>query len=245
MRIALFFLCLLQPLAGRAELCKPDLKAGEECSVHVRNLRPTQFGIGMVDVEEKQWEVYEGGKAYLKENRAEVVIGPGGKYYMVDRHHTIRAAYDEGFQRVYAVVVENLSGLSQAEFESEMVKRNWVRLLDEKGLPKTFADLPKHVKDLKDDPYRSLAWLVRQSEAFSKSTKPFAEFEWADYFRDRIKIGRGAKGWDEAVKEGIRLATILETSHLPGHRNLSPASRSSRRESCWEIYNILADDLIR
>jgi hypothetical protein len=228
-----------------AKPCSGDSPKGKRCSVRLRDLRPTQFGIGMVDVKQKRVEIAEGGKDYLKESRAEIVVGPNGKYYLVDRHHTMRAAHMEGRTKVWAEVIDNLSHLSQGEFEEEMIQRKWVRLTDESGKKMKFSDLPRHVKDLKDDPYRSLAWLVRQSEAFSKSTKPFAEFEWADYFRDRIKIGSGAKGWDEAVKEGIRLATILETEHLPGHQVVNSSNRSARRDACWEKYASFAVDLIR
>jgi hypothetical protein len=247
MRIALFFLCLLLwlPLPAEAKPCSPDSPKGKKCSVALKDLHPTQFGMGMVDVKQKRAEILEGGKDYLKESRAEVVIGPDGKYYLIDRHHTMRAAYHEGYKKVWADVVDNLSHLSQEEFEEEMEKRKWVRLTNESGKKMKFSDLPGHVKDLKDDPYRSLAWLVRQSDAFRKSEKPFAEFEWADYFRDRIKIGAGAEGWDEAVKEGIRLATILETEHLPGHQRVGAGERTSRRDACWEKYASFAVGLVR
>lgn len=246
MRVALFFLCLLWlPLEVSAKPCSPDSPKGKNCSVALRNLRPTQFGVGMVDVKQKRAEIAEHGKGFLKESRAEVVIGPDGKYYLVDRHHTMRAAYHEGFRTVWAEVIDNLSHLSQEEFEEEMIQRKWVRLSDETGKTRKFSELPKHVKDLKDDPYRSLAWLVRQSDAFQKSPIPFAEFEWADYFRERIKIGPGPEGWDEAVQEGIRLATILQTEHLPGHSPVSSEKRAARRDACWEKYSALAVSLTR
>lgn len=245
MRIALFFLCLWLPLTASAKPCSPDSPKGKKCSMALKDLRPTQFGMGMVDVKQKRAEILEGGKDYLKESRAEIVVGPDGKYYLVDRHHTMRAAYHEGFRKVWAEVIDNLSHLSQKEFEEEMVRRKWVRLTDEKGQKRKFGDLPKHVKDLKNDPYRSLAWLVRQSDAFQKSAVPFAEFEWADFFRERIKIGPGPQGWDEAVKEGIRLATILQTEHLPGHQKVDSEKRVARRDACWEKYSALALGLIR
>lgn len=193
----------------------------------------------------KKLEIADGGKAYLKENRALIVIGPGEKYYLIDRHHTMRAAHEEGFRRVYARVAENLSDWSEEEFREEMIKRKWVRLRDESGQARAFGELPRHVKDLKNDRYRSLAWLVRHSGAFRKSSIPFAEFDWADYFRARIQIGPGSAGWDAAVKEAIQLATMAGTDHLPGHKKVSLARKSIRRGECFELYSDLAQLLIR
>jgi hypothetical protein len=36
---------------------------------------------------------------------------------------------------------------------------------------------------MRDDPYRSLAALVRKSGGYEKSTRPFSEFVWANHFR--------------------------------------------------------------
>jgi len=46
--------------------------------------------------------------------------------------------------------------------------------------------LPKHIRDLEFDPYRSLAWLVRDRHGYMKNNTPFSEFKWANYFRTRI-----------------------------------------------------------
>jgi hypothetical protein len=50
--------------------------------------------------------------------------------------------------------------------------------------------LKKHVKDLENDPYCSLAWYVRQRFGYFKdpSNPIFAEFKWANIFRTRVEL---------------------------------------------------------
>ena len=47
---------------------------------------------------------------------------------------------------------------------------------------------PTHIKDLAFDPYRSLAWNVREHHGYVKNTMPFPEFKWANFFRTRILL---------------------------------------------------------
>ncbi len=232
--ILLFFFAHTEAFA---DLCTPELPKGEKCRVLIDEILPTQFGVGMVDVRAKR-VLLKGDepKAYLKENRAKIVIGPGGKYYLIDRHHLTRAAYAEGFTETYAEIVDNLSAMDEAKFWQTMQERKWVRLVDEAGATRAINELPKHVRSLKNDPYRSLAWVLRQSEAFKKTDLPFAEFEWADFFRTRITIGEGKEAWEAAVKEAIRLATEQKTAKLPGHEAVKPAMRQMVQAECWKRF---------
>ena len=70
---------------------------------------------------------------------------------------------------------------------------------DERGEPVDWADLPSRlpssVAGLRDDPYRSLAGLVRRAGGFEKSGRPFAEFVWANHLRTRVRLpAPGAAG---------------------------------------------------
>jgi hypothetical protein len=236
----LFFLGL--PRAS-ARPCGPDLKKGDFCHPDISELHPTQTSVGMVDVAAKRAEMagLDSGamRKYLRENRVVVVIGPEGKLYMIDRHHTTRAAYAEGRRDVYAVVEDNLSHLSEEDFWAAMKKRRWVRLMRPDGILLEPAAMPKHIRSLPDDPYRSLAWIVRKSEGFEKTNIPFAEFEWADYFREKITEAE-LKDWDGAVKEAIRLATTNFTKGLPGHLPVKEDRRPFVRDACWARFQALA-----
>jgi hypothetical protein len=46
--------------------------------------------------------------------------------------------------------------------------------------------IPKSIKGLDDDPFRSLAGELRSAGGFAKDTTPFSEFLWADFLRRRI-----------------------------------------------------------
>ncbi len=76
--------------------------------------------------------------------------------------------------------------------------------------------LPKHVKGLVDDPYRSLAGYVRDAGGYVKTETAFAEFLWADFFRHRMSIGPGPQGFDAAVRKALALAHDPAAHHLPG-----------------------------
>ena len=70
-----------------------------------------------------------------------------------------------------------------------MHEQNWVYLFDRAGGgPQQPATLPTHIKDLKFDPYRSLAWIVREHHGYVKNNAPFSEFKWANFFRTRILL---------------------------------------------------------
>jgi len=43
---------------------------------------------------------------------------------------------------------------------------------------------------MKFDPYRSLAWIMREHHGYLKSNAPFSEFRWADFFRKRVLVDK-------------------------------------------------------
>ncbi len=46
----------------------------------------------------------------------------------------------------------------------------------------------RNIKDLAFDPYRSLAWIVRDRHGYLKTDAPFSEFKWANFFRNCILL---------------------------------------------------------
>jgi hypothetical protein len=234
------FLLLLFSAGAEAARCRADSQAGEECHAKISRLRPTQFGLGLVDVEAKRQELKgseKKGWRFLKENPAQVVVGPEGELYLIDRHHLTRAAWEKGFRHTRAEIVDNLSHLSKKEFWETMKARGWVHLRSEKGRPRTVAQLPRHVRELQDDPYRSLAWVVRQAGGFEKTQVPFSEFDWAEHYRSRITIKPGKNGWKAAVKEAIAIAAT--SPELPGALEISAAARPRLEKECWKSFKRL------
>ncbi len=123
-----------------------------------------------------------------------------------------------------------------------MHKENWVYLFDhEGGGPQQPEELPPHIKDLGFDPYRSLAWIVRDRHGYLKNDAPFSEFKWANFFRTHILLDQdilaGSHTFDdfafsvdkkgelsltddgkEVVDEAMFLASSPEARGLPGFR---------------------------
>ncbi len=81
-----------------------------------------------------------------------------------------------------------------------------------------------------DDPYRSLAWFVRKSGAFENSTRNFAEFKWANFFRDRRLLDRdGPAGMPRALLKAVALAQSPAAKSYPASE--SSISRSGQQQT--------------
>lgn len=184
------------------------------------NLVPTQGAIGYVEVRQKraEWQLLSQNKrqALITQHWFPSVLGPEGRYYIVDHHHLGMALYEEGQKTVQLTVLKDLSWLDQDTFWRVMEFHQWAHPYNEIGKRIAFNLLPRSVSTLKDDPYRSLAGLARKAGAFAKDVTPFSEFLWADYFRKRIKKQRVQQSMDAAVAFALELAKHSEASYLPG-----------------------------
>ena len=146
---------------------------------------------------------------------------------------------------VYVKVLGNGSSLELPYFWKTMHEQNWVYLFDHSGGgPQQPETLPLHIKDLQFDPYRSLAWIVREHHGYTKNNAPFSEFKWANFFRTRILLDHdilaGRHTFDEfafevdehcqlnlsddgkeVIDEALFLAASTEARGLPGFRGTS------------------------
>lgn len=157
---------------------------------------------------------------YLKKKVAPAYLGPDGRYYIFDRHHTSRAVYEAkvGFSMFYIDVLKDCSHLTMEEFFTLLKQENKLYLYDN-GVLKTPLDLPLTIYDLSNDPYRSLAWMVREEGGFKKVDVPFLEFMWADFLRARINLTLGDQDeLDQHLDQAFKLSRSREARHLPGYR---------------------------
>jgi hypothetical protein len=185
-------------------------------------VRPTQEAAGFLAVKVKRDRFSEMTekelKKELKSEPIPVVKAPDERLYMIDHHHQALATYQTGQKSAYFKLEHDLSALSDmTEFWGQMKKNKWVREIDHRGLPLKIPEgLPLSVLKLKDDPYRSLAWFVRREGGYEKVSVEFAEFEWADFFRNRIKFDKLENGLKSTVKKAVKLAHSDEARNLPG-----------------------------
>jgi hypothetical protein len=186
----------------------------------IDDLRPTQITVGLREVEEKraEWRAHAKGKKadYLGKHLIPVVLGPQRKPYLIDHHHLARALFDEGVRQVAVTVVADLSRLEKSAFWVYLDNRSWTHLYDKAGKRRDHKALPKHVENLIDDPYRSLAGALRRAGGFAKDTTPFSEFLWADFLRRRVKPKEVEEAPNIALDTALRLAKSAEADYLPG-----------------------------
>jgi hypothetical protein len=203
-----------------ADTCRQQTEAGVKCTCDLGSLRPLQGAVGIGEVLEKKQEIVvddqskkKGSRRKLAYDPIKVVRGPDQSLYITDHHHGARAWLEAPHTKGTCVIVDAVPA-SQKEFQAELEKRKWVRLADEKGKPITWEQLPKTVKELPDDPYRTLAWKVRKQDGFCRALMggdtEFAEFKWADWFRDKIKDPT------TMIKQAVDLAKGDSARDLPG-----------------------------
>ncbi|WP_430333122.1 ParB-like protein [Rhodococcus sp. ACT016] len=138
-----------------------------------------------------------------------VVIGPGGRPYLTDGHHTLTSFYElaDGGPDLHVRlrVLGNLSGLSPKDFWAEMKQNKWVWDRDVDGNPVAVEKLPDGIglTNFADDRYRSLMYFARDI-GFTAGTIPFQEFYWGSWVR-------GASGVDLDTWNRNDLSSYLDT----------------------------------
>jgi hypothetical protein len=188
--------------------------------VAIADLRPTQMTIGLREVEERRrrWRERKGKKldSFFGTHMIPVVLGPRKRHYVVDHHHLARALMDEGVKDIFVSIVACLELLSDEAFWVVLDNRSWVHPFDAKGRRRPYDAIPHSIRDLEDDPFRSLAGALRRAGGFSKETTPFSEFLWADFLRRRIKRHEAKHDFAAALEKALRLAKTGEADYLPG-----------------------------
>ncbi|MYR93666.1 MULTISPECIES: ParB/Srx family N-terminal domain-containing protein [unclassified Streptomyces] len=118
------------------------------------------------------------------------VIGPGGKLYLTDGHHTLTSFLEgpDGSTRlpIRLRVTDNFSSLSPAAFWQRMSAEKKVWLRDETNKPLGVDQLPDRlgITDFRDDPYRSLVYFTRDiGYEVPDGASEFLEFSWGSWLR--------------------------------------------------------------
>ena len=155
-------------------------------------------------------------EAFLARHLVPVLLGPKSRYYAVDHHHLLRALHEEGCEAVQVTVLKDVSGLDKDAFWVFADNCDWCHPYDSDGQRVAFADIPKRIEDLADDPFRSLAGSLRQAGGYAKTASPFSEFLWADFLRRRLKRKAVEADFSAAVIEALTLAKLPAAKYLPG-----------------------------
>jgi hypothetical protein len=207
--------------SGSAQTCAPIPKPIATVPCNASELRPTQSSVGLVEVQEREAKLSGKSKKhqdeYFRTRHPVVVKGPNNGFYVVDHHHLVRMAMDMKIKKLSCDIVGDYSRDREEQFWSALNKKCWAYLKDENGDEIPYKIVPKSVAELKDDPYRSLAWRVRKKNGYCKSSTAFAEFKWALFFRQK-----GIRPEDdEAALAEAKTCGANVTAALPGCKSKS------------------------
>ena len=188
----------------------------------IHKLRPTQITIGFIEVSVKRKELEALKKHqqrdFLAQHMIPAVYGPDERVHITDHHHLARAALEAGIETGFFLIEADLQQLEPSAFWREMGEKRWAHPIDERGRRQPFTAIPKHLKELRDDVYRSIAGFVRTAGGYEKTPTAFCEFAWADFFRQRIVVGPTHDDFARAVSEALALARSAAACDLPGFR---------------------------
>ena len=165
----------------------------------------------------------------LEEDPIKVVRGPDEELFVTDHHHGARAWLEAGYTNGICLIQDEKLSTVPVRFWAQLKERNLVRLEDKNGAVITPDDLPREIELLPDDPYRTLAYLVRKNDGFCRTLmeqKEFAEFIWADWLRERVELqaSRVAASPEEMLSTALKLTESPAAAGQPGYRGNKPSS---------------------
>ena len=211
--------------------------------VPMTDLVPTQMTVGMqqVSYKRRRWRERSASEAvnFLNQMRIPVVLGPGERPYLLDRHHLALALHNEGVKELFVSVAADLSYLPLSEFWIRLESQSWARPFDARGRMRSYNDMPATLDGLQDDPFRSLSWAVRKAGGFAKDEAPFSEFRWADFFRSRIPLELVNRNFAHAQALAMGFArraeaAMLSGGHACGRDDRGPLFRTAERDAAFE-----------
>jgi hypothetical protein len=218
--------------AAAAECEQPAPQPTFTCDL--ATLRPLQGAIGMGEVRIKADRITAKPKKERKKLACDPIMtvrGPGGQLFITDHHHGARAWLLAGFKDgICSTRPETFSNIPET-FWSQLRARNLIHLETADGRAIEPGDLPKSLDQLPDDPYRTLAYLLRKADGFCRGLmekKEFAEFIWADWMRAQSGLPPQAVSASPSamLPTALALAKSPAAKDQPGYRGDKPASYS-------------------
>ena len=187
--------------------------------VSITDLAPTQMTVGMREVSHKRrrWRERSPDEAatFLNTLRIPIVLGPGARPYLLDRHHLALALHNEGVKELLVSITADLSYLPPNEFWIILENQNWSHPFTN-GQLRPYSEMPDRLDSLQDDPFRSLSWAVKKAGCYAKVETPFSEFRWAEFFRSRIPRELVELDFVRAQALAMHFARSEEAAALPG-----------------------------
>lgn len=205
--------------------CRPGMTPGEECTISLDRLHPTQFTVAFEEAAEKAAKFRkmppQKQEAYVDDHAAPIVFGPRGLIYIVDHHTTVKVLLIAGRTSMTAKVLADFSDLSDDAFWARMKSNEWVWLYRDACAsgPSSPLNLPGSVASMKDDPYRFLAKEVRNAGGYKDTEEVFFVGDrWARFFcQQGVSLGTSTEDFQKAVKIAADVAHGPAAAQLPGY----------------------------
>ncbi len=224
---------------GTTQPSIPPPADGGQRLLRVLDLVPTQVTIGIREMEHKRrrWRERSADEAaaYLASRPVPVVVGPDRRCHMIDRHHFVRAVYEEGVEQVPAVVLADLGTLDAERFWRTLEQKKWAHPFDEAGWRRLPHEMPRTVLDLRDDVFRSLAGALKRAGGYAKAQSPFSEFRWAHFLRSRIPEALVQSNFDCALARALELSRGVTSASPPAAHSPPGPSLSTRGKRDWSV----------
>ncbi len=195
--------------------CSIEMITGAKCTYKIEDLHPTQPEVGQYQVKKKVKE-FESLSEHKIEKVIEkkivpVVIGPEGKLYLIDHHHTSLALLETGHKKVDVVVKENWSNLDLKTFWEKMNAEKYCFLKKADGsiadpLSKAF---PKSLRECGDNPYRSLVWIMSEEGLLKEVEIPYYEFYLSEVLKKKGLIIPPGEMKKKDIKKYVKEASEI------------------------------------
>jgi hypothetical protein len=210
-------------LSFRPRRSRPHVRVGAIVEAPLDLLRPTQMAVGMRSVTRKLHKIERRAdkpkriEKVLLRRPIPAVYGPGGGLFIVDHHHFGMALSLAEIESAYVHIIADASDFSRATFWKRMEADGRLHLYDERGRRVAPSLLPESLGELRHDPFRDLAWDVREADGFYKVAEPYAEFRWANFFRGRIPASIIQHDPKAAIRMALKLSRSRDAARLPGY----------------------------
>ncbi len=188
----------------------------------VAALRPTQMTVPLSRVEHRRrqlraardWQLRD----FLTWHVMPAVLGPDLAVYLIGDHHIARALADEHVETCFVTLEHDMSRVARTAFWVSMERSGWVFPVDEHGRRRSFANIPRTLSELKDDPYRSLVGDMRDYGGIEQTIDVAAEFAWAGFLRAQVPFALVVSDYAQARNLALVHVRSPAASRLPGFR---------------------------
>lgn len=185
---------------------------------------------------------------FMSKRNVQVIRDPLGRFQIFDGHHLALSLQmleteevDVDLHEDFYVAPNRRARVNMeermAEYRAYMIRNKLVRLVNEFGHDIDFAELPGTPLDMRNNPFRSLAWLLKKAGVFKDLDQPMQEFEYAELLQKAFMRHKWRSNFDSdrefmiALRRALTVLGDLDEesrARLPGYIDLPPLKKRRR-----------------